>query len=112
MERVIKIFIGSSIKEFERERESIENFIYRISRNFEKSYKISVEPLLCETFDDAYSQIRKQEEYNEKVRDSDFSFFLFFTKAGEFTREEFEVARKAFEESGRPKIYTYFKVLF
>lgn len=37
--------------------------------------------------------------------------FIFFTKAGEYTREEFEVARKKFEETGKPKIYTYFRVI-
>jgi len=111
MPKTIKIFLGSSVLEFKNERMDIENFIFRLSRQFEKAYHISIEPLLCEGFDDAYSKIRKQEEYNEKVRGSDFCFFIFFTKAGEFTREEFEVARKQFEDSGKPKIYTYFKEL-
>jgi hypothetical protein len=111
MKKKIKIFLGSSIVEFKKERQEIENFIYRLSDDFEDRYDISVKPLLCESFDEAYSEIRKQEEYNEKVRSSDLCFFIFFTKAGEYTREEFEVARKKFAESGKPKIYTYFKVL-
>ena len=111
MKKKIKIFLGSSIVEFERERQEIANFIYRLSDDFEERYDIQVKPLLCEDFDEAYSKIRKQEEYNEKIRESDLCFFIFFTKAGEYTREEFEVARKKFEESGKPKIYTYFKVL-
>lgn len=111
MRRIIKIFLASSIVELSKERLEIENFIHRISDSFEEKYDIKIRPLLCENLDDAYSIVRKQEEYNEKIRESHLCFFIFFTKAGEYTREEFEVARKAFEESGKPKIYTYFKVL-
>ena len=111
MKKIIKIFLASSIVEFANERMAIENFIRNISDNFEENYDVKIQPLLCENFDDAYSKIRKQEEYNEKIRNSDLCFFIFFTKAGEYTREEFEVARKKFEETGKPKIYTYFKVI-
>ncbi len=111
MKRVIKIFVASSITEFERERESIENFIRRLSDNFEDRYDVKIRPVLCENLDDAYSTIRKQEEYNDQIRESEFCYFLFFTKAGEYTREEFDVARKQFESTGKPKIYTYFKVI-
>lgn len=109
--RIIRIFLASSIVEFANERMAIENFIRNISDKFEENYDVKIQPLLCENFDDAYSKIRKQEEYNEKIRNSDLCFFIFFTKAGEYTREEFEVARKKFEETGKPKIYTYFKVI-
>lgn len=111
MRKTIKIFLASSIVEFKHERMDIELFIRHISDDFEEKYDIKIQPLLCENFDDAYSKIRKQEEYNEKIRDSELCFFIFFTKAGEYTREEFEVARKKFEETGKPKIYTYFKVI-
>ncbi len=111
MRRIINIFLASSITEFANERMAIENFIRNTSDKFEESYDVKIQPLLCENFDDAYSKIRKQEEYNEKIRKSDFCFFIFFTKVGEYTREEFEVARKKFEETGKPKIYTYFKVI-
>lgn len=111
MRKVIKIFLASSIVQFANERMSIENFIRNISDKFEENYDIKLQPLLCENFDDAYSEIRKQEEYNEKIRDSELCFFIFFTKAGKYTKEEFEVARKKFEETGKPKIYTYFKTV-
>ncbi len=111
MRKIIRIFLASSIVEFANERMAIENFIRNISDKFEENYDVKIQPLLCENFDDAYSKIRKQEEYNEKIRNSDLCFFIFFTKAGEYTREEFEVARKKFEETGKPKIYTYFKVI-
>ncbi|MBQ2759944.1 MAG: tetratricopeptide repeat protein, partial [Clostridia bacterium] len=111
MKKDINIFIGSSIVEFEREREQIENFIFSIGQKFRQSYGISVEPLCCENFDDAVSAGRKQEEYNEKIRKSDYCYFLFFTKVGQYTREEFDVAVEKFRVTGKPKIYTYFKEL-
>lgn len=111
MRKVIKIFIASSIVEFANERMMIENFIRNVSDRFEEKYDIKIQPLLCENFDDAYSATRKQEEYNEKIRSSELCFFIFFTKAGKYTLEEFEVARKRFEETGKPKIYTYFKII-
>ena len=111
MKKVIKIFLGSSITEFKSERADIENFIRRVSDKFEDRYDVKIKPLLCEDFDEALSTIRKQEEYNEKVRSSDMCFFIFFTKAGQYTREEFETAREQFLKTDKPKIYTYFKVL-
>ncbi|MBQ2732758.1 MAG: hypothetical protein IJF74_01235, partial [Clostridia bacterium] len=107
----IKIFLGSSIIEFANERMAIENFIRNVSDKFEDHYNVKIQPLLCENFDDAYTTIRKQEEYNQKICESELCFFIFFTKVGEFTREEFEVARKQFEETGKPKIYIYFKTV-
>lgn len=107
----IKIFLASSLQEFEREREQIEIFIRNVSDNFEDKYNIKILPVLCENIDPAYTVERKQEEYNRIIRDCEMVFFIFFTKLGEFTYEEFLVAKKQFEEKGSPKIYTYFKVL-
>ncbi len=111
MRRKINIFLASSIVEFANERMAIENFIRNVSDDFEERYDVKIQPLLCENFDEAYTAMRKQEEYNQKIRESELCFFIFFTKAGEYTREEFEVARKRFEETGKPKIYTYFKII-
>lgn len=111
MRKIINIFLASSIVEFENERMAIENFIRNISDKFEEHYDVKLQPLLCENFDDAVSKIRKQEEYNKKIRNSELCFFLFFTKVGQYTREEFDVARAKFLDTGKPKIYTYFKVI-
>ena len=107
----IHIFLASSITEFNNERMDIENFIRKVSDKFEDRYGVKIQPLLCENFDDAYTVKRKQEEYNEQIRKSDFCYFIFFTKVGTYTREEFDVARKQFEDTKKPKIYTYFKTL-
>ncbi len=34
---------------------------------------------------------------------------LFFTKTGKFTEEEFDTAHRQFMDTGRPRIYTFFK---
>ena len=64
---------------------------------------------MCEDMDNAIALSRKQEEYNAEIRDSDLVFFLFLTKAGQYTLEEFEVAYKSFRDTNKPKIITYFK---
>ena len=105
----IHIFLASSLTEFAMERLEIEQFIRNVSDDFEEKYNIKLKPFLCEHVDPAYTSGRKQEEYNTIIRDCDFCFFIFFTKAGEYTREEFDVARAQFDAAGKPHIYTYFK---
>lgn len=107
--RKISIFLASSIEEFKEERNALELFIRNISDRFEERYNVKIMPLRCENVDPAVSNGRKQDEYNELIRESEMCFFLFFTKAGDYTQEEFETALKSFREKGKPKIYTYFK---
>ena len=107
--QTIKIFIGSSITEFEEERKELEIFIRRISDYFEDTYDIKLKPLLCEGEDAAMSDKRKQEVFNDLVKDSNMCFFIFYTKAGAFTIEELNIAYESFKESKRPKVYVYFK---
>ena len=107
----ISIFIASSLVEFALERMQLELFIRNVSDRFEDVYNVKLQPILCENLDDVYTNGRKQEEYNQRIRESELCFFIFFTKAGRYTREEFDVARKQFEQTGSPKIYTYFKII-
>ncbi len=109
----IKIFIGSSITEFEGERKDLELFMRRISDDFEDTYDIKLQPLLCEDEDTAMTKERKQDVFNNLVRGSDMCFFIFYTKAGRFTVEELETAYEKFKgsENKRPKVYVYFKKL-
>ena len=108
----IKIFLGSSITEFEKERNELELFIRNISDRFEDNYNIKIVPLRCENMDNHIRRDGTQNAINEElVLDSDMCFFIFFTRAGEFTQQEFEVAFEKFRKDGRPKIYIYFKNL-
>ena len=69
---------------------------------------IYLQILRWETFLDAISETRLQEEYNEEVRNCDIFVSLFKTKTGKYTEEEFDAAHRAFKDSGKPLIYTYF----
>ena len=50
-----------------------------------------------------------QDEYNKAIRNCDLFVCLLFTKTGKFTDEEFDVAHRQFKDSGKPRIFTYFK---
>ena len=107
----ICIFIGSSIVEFKEERMELENFIHRLSNDFEDRYDTRVIPVVCEAFDPAMARTRKQDDYLESMRGCEMCFFLFYTRAGEYTREEFREAYQTFLDKGAPKVYVYFKEL-
>lgn len=82
----IKIFSGSSITEFEKERNELELFIRNLSDRFEDKYNIKIVPLRCEYMDNYVRAEGTQKVINEElVRDSDRCFFIFFTKVDEFT---------------------------
>lgn len=52
---------------------------------------------------------RKQAEYNELIKQSDYFYILIGKNIGAYTIEEFDVALESFQSSGTPHIYTYFK---
>ena len=55
---------------------------------------VRVRLLKWEIFDPAYKGERKQTEYDHQVKKSDIFIVLFRTKAGKYTIEEAEVAKK------------------
>ena len=55
------------------------------------------------------SKTRLQDEYNNAIRDCEIFVSLFRTKTGKYTEEEFEVAHRAFMETGAPLIFTFFE---
>jgi len=111
--RKINIFLASSIDEFKHERNELQCFINDVAEDFRDRYDTDIRVQRCEKVDPRYVKGRSQDEFNNLIRNSEMCVFLFFTKAGEYTIEEFEAARKAYEasENGKPKIYTYFKII-
>jgi hypothetical protein len=103
--RTIKIFLASS-SELKEDRDAFELHFLRRNKDFCRQ-GFEVEVIRWETSLDAISETRLQDEYNEGVRESDIFVSLFKTKTGKYTEEEFEVAYKAFKDSGKPRIYTY-----
>jgi tetratricopeptide (TPR) repeat protein len=108
-ERIIKIFMASS-DELEGDRAVFGNLVRRLNDLYKKR-GIYIELFQWEDFDASYGSERKQEEYNEKVRESDIFLAFFHKKAGEFTVEEFDTAVTHFEQNAQPKVYTYMKDL-
>jgi len=103
--RTIKIFLASS-SELKEDRDGFELHFLRKNKDYNRQgFKVKV--LRWETFPDAMSKTRLQEEYNEEVRNCDIFVSLFKTKTGKYTEEEFNVAHRSFKDSGRPLIYTY-----
>ena len=109
----IKIFLASSIVEFARERDELELFIRNVSDRFEENYDTKIIPLRCENVDNNVSALGKQEEFNQLIRESEMCFFIFFTRVGDVTRQEFDVAFQQLTSTPerKPQIYVYFKTI-
>lgn len=105
--KTIKIFLASS-EEMDYDRMAFGNLVRRLDDVYEKR-GVRVKLFEWEDYDSAYNDKRKQDEYNEKVRESDIFLALFHKKAGEFTVEEFDKASEAFREKASPKVYTFLK---
>jgi hypothetical protein len=104
--QTIKIFLASS-SELKTHRDEFNLFIYEKTKRLVKQ-GIFLETVWWEHFLDAISSTRLQDEYNKALADCDIALCMFYTKAGKFTQEEFEVAYKQFDKTGKPYIYTYF----
>jgi hypothetical protein len=105
--RTIKIFLASS-SELREDRDTFELHFLRKNRDFRRQ-GFEVEVLRWETFLDAISETRLQEEYNKEVRCCDIFLSLFKAKVGKYTEEEFDSAHATFLDLKKPLIYTYFK---
>ncbi len=106
--QTIKIFLASSVVEFKRERRELAAFVNSIN-NITVKKDIFLELKMCEDIDNAMALERKQDEYNEYIKDSDYLLMLFGKTVGQYTIEEFDVAREHFQKYGKPKIFTYFR---
>ena len=109
-QKIIKIFLASS-NELSDDRERFGNFVRRINQKIFNKQGLNIVLFEWEDEDAAYRGRRKQDEYNERVRESDLFMVLFYTKGGNFTIEEFEVALAEYGKKKSPIIYVYFKDL-
>src|SRR5215469_2734641 len=105
--RGIRLFLASS-SELREDRDEFDLYFRRYNDQLTRK-GIYLEIVRWEHFLDAISETRLQDEYNKGVRDCDIFVSLFFTKAGKFTEEEFDVALGAFKKKGKPRIFTFFK---
>ena len=101
----IKVFLASS-EELKYDRLAFSDLIRKLDNIYEKR-GIRIRLFQWEDFDAAYNDKRKQDEYNEYIKQSDLFLALFRTKAGKFTVEEFELARDEHSKKGSPKPHVY-----
>lgn len=113
--KFIKLFIASSIIEFAQERASLSDFIRSLNDIYVER-GIYFQLIICEDLSNAVAKDRKQAEYNQAIRESQY-FYIIFGKGSDraddavYTIEEFDTALDQFRKSGAPKIYTYFRQL-
>ncbi len=113
MTRPVRIFLASSA-ELDEDKFLIENFVSRKNKDWREK-RLFLELNTWRDFLSSVALERTQEQYNRYIRSADLCIFLFHTRVGRFTREEFEQAYGAFLASHgkvrKPRIYTYFKTV-
>lgn len=102
----IKVFIASS-RELREDRDALSRLIASLN-HFYTEKGIYIQTYMYEDEDSNYSG-RKQDEYDSNIADSDIFICLFWTKAGQYTVEEFDVACVKYKENQKPAIYIYLK---
>ncbi len=104
----IKVFLASS-EELNEERERFGNFFNHLNRIF-KNRGIWLEISMWEYLDKSMGKLRKQEEYNREIKTCDMCMVLYWTRIGDYTREELDVAYNELLAGRKPyKLYIYFK---
>ncbi len=103
----IKLFLASS-SELKGDRQEFEIFINRKNKDL-VAKGVFLELVVWEDFLDAVSQTRLQDEYDKEISNCDIFVMLFWTKVGQYTKEEFETAFGQFKVTNKPSIFTYFK---
>ena len=104
----IHIFLGSSLDELCLDREEMGNYVRKLNDVY-IDRGVYIKLYECEYENAAMVKGRKQEEYNEEIRQSDIFLVLFYNKAGQYTIEEFREAYKRFQSTGAPAILTCFR---
>jgi hypothetical protein len=97
----IKIFLASS-SELELERVHVGDLFNDINSILVDT-NIRVRLLKWEAFNPSFTGERKQNEYDEQVRNADVFIVLFRSSAGKYTLEEAEVAMNAHTRDKRPE---------
>lgn len=103
----IKIFLASSVVEFEKERMELSNHILRLNNQYHNR-GVYFTLIICENLSSELAHEGKQREYNREIEESQYVYILVGSKLGTYTREEFDIALRHFQESESPRIHTFF----
>ena len=77
----IRVFLASSIKEFERERQTLMAF-FQMLNNIYHDRGIFFEMEICEALSSQMLDIRTQEMYNSTIRESEYFYIIIGKQAG------------------------------
>lgn len=106
--KTIKIFLASS-EELKDERNTMADLILHLNKLFRgRGLELDLEK--WEYLDASMTGKRKQDEYNEVLKQCDICMVLFWRKFGSFTGEELDTAYNRMKKNEKPhKIYVFFK---
>jgi hypothetical protein len=106
---LIKLFIASSA-ELDSDKTLFDVFFNSKNKDYRDRY-VAFDHRTWKDFPSFMTETRLQDNYNKYIRDCDIVVFLFHTRMGQYTLEEFEIAHQQFIKSKgkKPRIYVYFK---
>ena len=87
----IRVFLASSITEFSQERMLLGDFV-RMLNDILVDRDVYIQLGKSEDITNAIDLFRKQNQYNEVIRKSDYFFMLIGNAVGAYTMEEYETA--------------------
>jgi len=104
----IKIFLASS-NELHNERNEVSLFIAKENKHLIRS-GVFLELVLWEDLQHSFKKNRIQDYFNHEMLKCDIVIALFYTKVGNFTKEEFLLAYNNLKKGKKPYyLYAYFK---
>ena len=105
----VRIFLASSA-ELDEDKREFDNYFSEKNKIYRDRY-IDFDQRTWKDFISSVSAQRLQDRYNEYIRKCDIAIFLFHTKIGQYTKEEFQIAYDTFLKSkkGKPRIYIFLK---
>lgn len=108
--RHVKLFLASG-NNLKKDRDEVSLFLAN-KNQFLVKHGIFLELIRWEFLSSSFSETRKQDDFNQELKDSDVFTCLIYDRIGQYTREEFEQAFSLYKSGKNPKkFYLYFKVL-
>ena len=94
---------------FSKERKEIGSFVQQLNETLISSGKY-LDLEVCEELSNSVSSQRKQNDFNDMIRNSDVFYALLDDQIGKYTIEEYNVAYQQYKDTGKPKIKVFLKV--
>ncbi len=108
--QALKVFIASS-DELKKQRNQLVGMLTKKTLELQRNQEgIYVDPVVWEEMSQGFADGPKQKDFNKQLIDCDVVVVLIWTKVGDFTKEEFDLAYKNFQnKKGRIKeMFVYF----